>query len=299
MNKTSFSAGILYGIIAYILWGVLPLYWKLLSAINPFHILAFRIILSLILAGIILVIWKDFIWLKIFFTDRRDSLLLLLAGLIITFNWGLYIWAVNNGHTIEAAMGYFINPLISVVLGLCVFKEKISRLQAVSFFLAAAGVVIQIIFTGSPPWISLGLALSFGLYGLIKKTVKLSALESLGSETLAAFPVSLILLAGSFGNGGNFPDFQALLYFSDLPVSVLLILSVCGAVTVLPLFLFAKSIKILPLSTIGFLQFLAPTLTFLTGVFIFREEFSFNSLIVFGFIWAAVALYIVSLRLQQ
>ncbi|MCL2213938.1 MAG: EamA family transporter RarD [Treponema sp.] len=292
MNKTSFNAGVLYGMIAYILWGILPLYWKLLSVINPFHVLAFRILLSLILVGCILIIKKNYTWLN-FLKDKKDGLLVILAALIISFNWGLYIRAVNYGHTIEAAMGYYINPLISVVLGLCVFREKINRLQAVSFALAVTGVLLQIIFTGSPPWISLGLALSFGIYGLIKKTIKLSALESLGSETLAASPVSLILLIGAFG---KFPNPEGLMYLKDIPVSTTVILSFCGLITALPLFLFAKCVKILPLSTVGFMQFLAPTLTFLTGVFVFKEAFSYYSLIVFGFIWAAVVLYVISLR---
>jgi len=295
MNKTSLGTGALYGITAYLLWGILPLYWKLLSALNPFHILAFRIIFSLFLVGTILIIQKNFNWLN-FFKDKRDGLLIILAALIISFNWGLYIWAVNDGHTIEAAMGYYINPLISVVLGLCVFREKINRLQAISFSLAVIGVLIQIVFTGSPPWISIGLALSFGVYGLLKKTIKLSALESLGSETLAASPISLLLLAGIFSMNGKFPNPEELLYLRDLPVITLAVLSICGIVTALPLFLFAKSVKILPLSTVGFMQFLAPTLTFLTGVFAFHETFTYHSLIVFGFIWAAVIIYIVSLK---
>jgi len=295
MNKTSFTAGVLYGITAYILWGILPLYWKLLSALNPFHILAFRIILSLVLVGCVLIIQKNFNWLN-FFKDRKDGFLIISAAIIICFNWGLYIWAVNNGHTIEAAMGYYINPLISVVLGLCVFREKINRLQAVSFAFAVTGVIIQIIFTGSLPWISLGLALSFGIYGLIKKTIKLSALESLGSETLAASPVSLALFIIPFTADGKFFSLEGLLYLKDIPALTIAVLSFCGLITALPLFLFAKCVKILPLSTVGFMQFLAPTLTFLTGVFIFKEAFSFYSLIVFGFIWAAVVLYMISLR---
>ena len=292
MNKSSFSAGVLYGISAYALWGILPLYWKLLSAVNPFHILAFRILFSLVLVGVILTVQKNFTWFNLF-KDKRDGFLNILAALFICFNWGLYIWAVNNGHTIEAAMGYYINPLISVVLGLCIFREKINLLQIISFLLAVTGVVLQIIITGSPPWISLGLALSFGTYGLIKKTIKLQALESLGSETLAASPVSLALLIGI---GGKFPNPEGLSYILDLPVMTLIMLSICGIITALPLFLFAKCVKILPLSTVGFMQFLAPTLTFLAGVFIFRESFSNHSLSVFGFIWAAVILYIISLR---
>ena len=301
MNKSSAAAsaahgaGILYAVLAYFLWGILPLFWKLLSAVSLFHILAFRILFSLILVGSILFAEKNLNWLDIF-KDKRQGLFLILAAFTVSLNWGIYVWAVNSGHTIETSLGYYINPLITVVLGLCFFKERINLLQTIAFSLAVIGVLIQIIFTGSPPWISLCLAFSFGFYGLLKKTVKLSALESLGSETLAASPISLILLAGSFGTGSQFPDPQGLLYLKELPVFTLILLPVCGIVTAVPLFLFAKCVKILPLSTVGFIQFLTPTLTFLTGVFIFRESFPPHNLIVFGFIWAAVILYVVSLR---
>jgi len=200
MNKSSMGAGIIYTVLAYFLWGILPLYWKLLDVVNPLHILGFRIILSLLLVSGILFTKKNFSWLFIFRRNKKEGILLILAALTISFNWGLFIWAVNMGHNIEMALGYYINPLISVVLGLCVFREKINLLQTVAFFLAAAGVVILTVFTGSLPWISLGLSFSFGLYGLLKKTVKLSALESLGSETLTASPLSLILLTCSFGD---------------------------------------------------------------------------------------------------
>jgi chloramphenicol-sensitive protein RarD len=229
---------------------------------------------------------------------------MVLAALIISFNWGLYIWAVNEGHTIEAALGYYINPLISVVLGLCVLRERLNPMQVIAFSLAVAGVLILTVFSGRLPWISLGLALSFGVYGLIKKTVSLSALESLGVETLIASPLGIILLIGPFGNllatgaqetGGGFSDYHGLSYLAELPVLTLCILLLCGAVTTVPLYLFAKSAKLLPLSTLGFIQFVAPTLTFLTGVFIFRESFPPHNFIVFGFIWAAAILYIISL----
>ena len=298
MNKshaeTAYGAGVFYAVLSYFLWGILPLYWKLLSAVNPLHILAFRILFSLIFTGSILLAGKNFNWL-VFFRNRRDGILIISAGLIISFNWGLYVWSVNNGFTIEAALGYYINPLLSVVLGLCVFREKINILQTIAFILAVIGVVILVIFTGKPPWISLALAFTFAFYGLVKKTIKLSALESLGSETLVASPVSLILLTFSFGMGAKFTGLQGLSYLSELPVFTLIFLPLCGIVTALPLYLFAKGVKILPLSTICFLQFLAPTLTFLTGIFIFRESFPPHNFIVFGFIWAAVILYIVSL----
>ena len=287
--------GIFYAVLAYFLWGILPLYWKLLSAVNPLHILAFRILFSMIFTGSVLLARKSFNWL-VFLKNKRDGILTILTGLIISFNWGLYVWAVNNGFTIEAALGYYINPLISVVLGLCIFREKINALQTIAFFLAVIGVAALVIFTGKPPWISLGLALTFAIYSLIKKTIKLSALESLGSETLIASPLSLILLTCSFGAGVKFTGIQGLSYLAELPVFTLILLPLCGIVSAFPLYLFAKGVKILPLSTIGFLQFLAPTLTFFTGVFVFQESFPPHNFIVFGFIWAAVILYIISLK---
>jgi chloramphenicol-sensitive protein RarD len=301
MSKNSFGAGVFFALAAYFLWGILPLYWKLLAAINPLHILGFRILFSLLLTGSILIALKNSVWLG-FYKDKRKTLLLVLAALIITFNWGLYIWAVNMGHTIEAALGYYINPLISVVLGLYVLKERLNLMQVFAFSLAVVGVVILTFFTGKLPWISLGLALSFGIYGLIKKTVNLSALESLGVETLIASPLGIVLLVGPFRNlmtpqtGGGF---NQLSYMAELPVVTILILLLCGAVTTLPLYLFARGTKLLPLSTLGFIQFVAPTLTFLTGVFIFRESFPPRNFIVFGFIWTAAILYIVSLFITK
>ena len=295
MNKPSPGAGVLFAVSAYCLWGILPVYWKLLASINSLHILAFRILFSLLLVGGILLARKNTAWLD-FYRDKRKGILLVLAALIITFNWGLYIWAVNQGHTIEAALGYYINPLISVVLGLCFFREKLNLLQMLAFSLAVIGVLILTILTGAPPWISLGLALSFGIYGLLKKTINLSALESLGVETLIASPLGLILLFGSFGSGGSLTVQQNLAYLRELQPPTLFALLFCGLITTVPLYLFARGAKLLPLSTLGFIQFIAPTLTFVTGVFIFRESFPLHNFIVFGFIWSAVILYIVSLR---
>jgi chloramphenicol-sensitive protein RarD len=293
--RSSFNAGIFYSVLAYFLWGILPLYWKLLSAVNPQHIVGFRILFSLILVSSILFISKNFNWLN-FLKNRREGISLIITGLLISFNWVLYIWAVNNGYTIEAALGYYINPLITVVFGLFIFKEKINLLQIIAFVLAIIGVIVLMIFSGTPPWISLGLAISFAIYALLKKNIKFSALESLGAETLSAFPLSLILLTGLFGFGKGFSEQQGLTYLAELPVLTLFLLLLCGLVTMLPLFLFAKGVKLLPLSTIGFIQFLAPTLTFLTGVFIFREPFPPYNFIVFGFIWLAVIIFIVSLK---
>jgi chloramphenicol-sensitive protein RarD len=300
INRTSMGKGAIFAALSYLMWGILPLYWKTLSAINSLHILGFRIVFSLVLVSGILLIRKNTSWLR-FYIDRRLRVLMILAGITISFNWGLYIWAVNSWHTIETSLGYYISPLISIVFGLIFFKEKLSVLQILSFCLAAVGVLFLTIFTGRPPWVSLGLAISFAFYGLLKKTVSLSALESLAVETLVSFPLGILLFLTSFGTAINrvsinFPDPHSLSYILKLPIHTLLLLLVCGAATTLPLFLFSKGAKMLPLSTLGFIQFLSPTLSFLTGFFIFHEYFPAHNFIAFGFIWTAAILYIISLK---
>jgi len=284
--------GYFYAITAYLLWGILPLYWKLLADVNSLQILGFRILFSLLLVGAILLLRKERAWLA-FFKDRKQALLLALAAIILSFNWGLYIWAVNTGHTIESAIGYYINPLLSIILGLVFFKEKLKPLQWIAFALALAGVLIMTFFTKAPPWIALGLALSFGFYGLLKKTVTLPALESLGVETLIASPLGILFLFSGSRTGGLF-SVQAFTGIAKYPLPIILLLIGCGVVTSLPLFLFGKGAKLLPLSTIGFVQFLSPTLTFFEGVFQFHEPFPSYYFIVFSFIWTAVILYIIS-----
>jgi chloramphenicol-sensitive protein RarD len=299
MGQPSFRTGVFFAFSAYFLWGFLPLYWKLLSAIPSLHILSFRIIFSMFLVSAVLFAMKNTSWLK-FYKDRRKALLLTMAALTVTINWGFYIWAVNSGHTIQTSLGYYITPLISIVLGLCFFREKLTILQAIAFGLAFIGVLILTLLTGKLPWVSLVLAFSFGIYGLLKKTVQLTALESLGVETLIASPLGLLLLLIPFRGEGSFPNFRGLSYFLELPVHTLLLFTLCGLVTSLPLFLFSKGAKMLPLSTLGFIQFVSPTLTFLTGLFIFGEPFSPSNFIAFGFIWSAAILYIISLwKLQN
>ena len=295
MDKTSFGKGVFFAGFAYIIWGILPIYWKALSAIDSLHILGFRIFFSLILVGAVLLAAKNTSWLK-FYSDREKRVPIVLAGLTITFNWGLYIWAVNSGHTIETSLGYYINPLLSIFLGLVFFKEKLKLLQAIAFGLAIFGVLILTVLTGRPPWIPLGLAVSFAFYGLLKKTISLSALESLGVETLVALPIGVFLLLCSFGAERPFPSLDFLSHVIKLPVPTLVILFLCGAATSFPLYLFAKGAKMLPLSTLGFVQFLSPTLSFITGYFIFKESFPPENFIAFGCIWTAAVLYIISLR---
>jgi len=300
MKNASFGKGVGFTVTSFVLWGVLPLYWKFLTAIDSLHILALRIIGSLVLVGAILAIQRNSAWLAVF-KDRAKAGLTIITAITISANWGLYIWAVNKGHTIEASLGYYINPLVSIALGLVFFREKLKPLQWAAFALAAAGVLILTVLSGTFPWISIALALTFGIYGLFKKKVSLSALESLGAETLAALPLGIILLLLRFERGTDglprvLSGWRELARFAELPVHTWIILAFCGAVTAFPLYCFAKGAKILPLSTVGFLQFFSPTFQFLLGYFIFHEYFPARYFIAFACIWVSVIIYIISLK---
>jgi len=226
--------------------------------------------------------------------------LLVLAAIFLSSNWGIYIWAVNRGHTIEASMGYYINPLVSVFLGLLFFRERLRPLQWAAVVIAFIGVTMLTIMSGTVPWISLSLAFTFGIYALLKKKTPLAALESLGAETLVSVPISLFLLSFSFPNADiNHPVFSGLRgfeYMGALPVYVWILLALCGMVSALPLYWFALGAKLLPLSTLGFMQFISPTLQFALGLFVFGENFPPHHFAAFGIIWIAVILYIISLK---
>jgi len=291
MDKT-FGKGIIFASLSFILWGVFPLYWKLLIAVDSLYILAFRILLSLILVGAILLANKNTAWLAVF-KEPKKAAILIPTALLLCCNWGLYIWAVNRGHTLEASLGYYINPLISIMLGLFFFRERLRPLQWAAAAIALTGVLILTLASGSFPWISLSLALTFGFYGLLKKKLELSALESLGAETLASAPIGIFILLFNFG-GASFSI--SLGYLANLPPHTLALLALCGAVTAFPLYCFAHGAKLLPLSTLGFTQFINPTLQFALGLFVFKENFPAHNFVAFIFIWTAVIVYIVSLK---
>jgi len=297
MDK-SFGKGIIFASLSFFMWGVFPLYWKLLIAVDSLHILAFRILLSLVLVGIILLVNKNTSWLAIF-KEPKKAAILIPTALVLCCNWGLYIWAVNRGHTLEASLGYYINPLVSILLGLIFFRERLRPLQWAAAAIALIGVLILTIASRSLPWVSLSLAFTFGFYGLLKKKLALSALESLGAETLASAPIGIFLLIFSFSGGGTttaFTGLHGLVYLTGLPAHTWVLLALCGLVTTLPLYFFAHGTKLLPLSTLGFTQFLNPTLQFALGLFVFKENFPAHNFVAFIFIWTAVVIYIVSLR---
>lgn len=276
-------AGIIYGIVAYTLWGILPLYWKLLIAVPPLEILAHRIFWSFFFMALLIILTGSWKATLAIFSSGRKFLLMFLCGFVISVNWFTYIYAVNTDHVIEASMGYFINPLVVVLLGVTVFRERLSRWQLAALILAAIGVIIMTVEYGRVPWIALFLAGTFAFYGLAKKLARVDALTGLTLETMVVMPIALIYIvyleAGQVGALGT------------VPLATRFILAGAGIVTATPLLLFARGIEKTTFSMMGFLQYIAPTMTLFLGIFIFREPFSLIDLISFCFIWSALTIF--------
>ena len=277
---TKFNKGLLFGVSAYIIWGLLPLYWKLVEEAGAYEILAHRGIWSLLICLSLLALRKQLkSAYKMVRSSRTLSLLFLASGLL-TINWGVYIWSVTVNRVVEAALGYYITPLINVTFGVLLLREKLRPAQWIAVALAAAGVVILTLGYGSLPWIALVLAISWGSYSLIKKSLNLGALETLSLETLFAFLPNLVFLFIIQGNGSA--EFG-----STWTISILLFGA--GAATVIPLLLFNGSTTRLPLSTVGLLQYITPTIMFFIGIYINNEDISMTKVIGFAFIWLALA----------
>jgi chloramphenicol-sensitive protein RarD len=280
------TRGIVYTGGSYIIWGVLPLYWKLVENVASEEILAHRIIWSFVFMLLVLGMRKRIgqfgAELKGLFRKPKSFMLLSIASLLISANWFIYIWAVNHNHIIEASLGYYINPLVSILLGMVVLKERLNFWQLASVALAAIGVAVLTFQYGSFPWIALSLAFSFGVYGLAKKLTNYEAMVGLTLETLVITPLALIYLAvllvnGSLSFGGSF--------------STSLLLMGAGAATAIPLLYFAKGTKLIPLSMVGFLQYIAPTISLFLGVFLYHEHFTKAHMTAFFFIWTALVTF--------
>lgn len=275
------AAGLAFGIGSYTLWGVLPLYIHLLKGVPALQVLAHRVLWSLALLLVLIFVLRRA---KGIIAAARGRTLLLLVGsaLMIAINWIVYIWAVQNDHVLEASLGYFINPLVNVALGFAFLGERLRRLQGVAIAIAAAGVIVLAVSGGGALWLSLLLALSFGLYGLLRKVAAIDALGGLTVETLllAPFSVALLLHAGQTGT--------AAFGQSD---HLDMLLALAGVVTALPLLLFAAAARRLPLATLGLLQYIAPTLQFAEAVLIFGEPMHTVHIVTFALIWIGCALY--------
>lgn len=277
------TAGIWYGIAAYSIWGILPLYWKLLVVVPPLEILAHRIFWSFLFMILVVAVSGGAKAIMSILAERKRLFLMFLCGLIISINWFIYIYAVNTGHVIEASMGYFINPLVVVLLGVFILEEKLSRWQLIALILASIGVLIITVQYGRVPWIAIFLAATFAVYGLIKKMAKVDSITGLTLETFIVMPIALLyLLQLESASSGA---------LGAAPPAIKLILAGAGIVTATPLLLFARGVEKTTFSMMGFLQYIAPTLTLLLGIFVFKEYFSTIHLISFCFIWAALIIF--------
>ena len=287
----SMNRGILYALGAYFLWGVLPVYWKALKHVPAMQILSYRVIWSVFFLMLLLALMKEMGRLKAaLLTPGRLPVVLLAAGLL-AINWLTYIWGVNAGFIVETSLGYFINPLVSVLMGVIFLRERLRPAQWVPVGLATVGVLYLTFSYGRLPWISLVLAFSFGFYGLVKKTVPLEARYGLTLETVVMFfPALLFLMFASYQGDG---------YFVGYGASTTILLIGTGLVTALPLLLFGMSAQLIPLTAIGILQYLAPTMQFLIGVFVYNEPFTIERLIGFCIIWLALIVYTVESLLAR
>lgn len=286
MENREYKLGLLLGVASFGMWGMLPLYWKLVGAITPYQIFAHRVVWSFVFLVFIMVYknyWKNFLKMM---KDGRTIKFFIAPAIAISINWMLYIWSVNNGFVVEASLGYYINPLMLTAFGSLVYKEKMTKLQKMGLFLAIIGVMVKTILYGRVPVVALVLATSFSVYGLLKKRSKWDSLTALAFETLIVGVPSLFYLV--------FVEVNGIGIRGNLPFYLVPLILLSGIATATPLILYAESAKRLPLSVLGFIQFLSPTIALFIGVFVFKEAFDLSSLIGFSFIWAALGLFIYS-----
>lgn len=278
MNK-----GALYAAGAYLMWGLFPLFWKALQSVPPLEILAHRVVWSMAFVVGLLAVQRNWRWLPAALRDGRTSALYAASGLLLMANWFIFIWAVNTGRVVEASLGYFITPLFNVALGVVCFKERLRPLQGVAFAIATCGVIALTVVYGALPWAAFALAITFALYGLLRKVSPLGSLQGLTLETMfVCVPALAFLLMREGQHAGVFGHASA-------ATSWLLVCS--GAVTALPLLMFATGARRVSMTLLGVLQYIAPTMQFLLGAFVYREAFDQARLLGFGLIWSALALY--------
>ncbi|MBN2794927.1 MAG: EamA family transporter RarD [Clostridia bacterium] len=286
MDRKSYLKGLIYGGSAFVLWGLLPLYWKLVKALTPYQVFSHRVMWSFVFIIVILRFknsLKTFLKAAIRIETWKANFL---PALFISINWLTYIWAVNNDFVIEASLGYYLNPLVLTLFGSLYFHEKLDRYQKIGIRLACLGVLIKTLSYGQVPYIALILAISFAIYGLLKKKSTYSSLMGLGYETLLVSIPAIIYLV--------FQEGQHEGLIGNLPVSFLLLISISGIVTALPLLLYAEGTKRLPLTVVGFLQYIAPTISLFLGIVVFKEPFEVNQIGPFILIWVGLIFFTAS-----
>lgn len=284
------KAGLIAAFSCYILWGVLPAYWKFLDHVNAYEILAHRILWSFVFMIPVLYffhqkeIFKDTV--KDLWHHKKKGLLMTAASILIAADWGIFIWAVTNGHVLDASFGYYINPLLNVFLGVILFQERLSRMKWFSIAIAACGILGMSIEIGHFPWIALSLAATFGFYGACKKDLHISPFVSITLETIMVLPFALAYIFSLHGEGMSH-------FTAEDPATSLLLIG-AGIVTALPLLLFSAGANYLPLNVLGFCQYISPTITLLIGIFLFREPFDETKLLGFSVIWFSLVIFTLS-----
>lgn len=282
-DRREATSGVLFGVSAFLIWGLSPVYWKLLGAVPAFEVILHRIVWSFLFLLPLLLFQGRWNELTRALRTPRILLILMGTGLLVALNWFLYIWAVNHDRVLQASLGYYINPLVNVLLGMVFLGERLRPPQVAAVVLAAVGVAFLTFYHGVFPWVSLALAFSFGLYGLIRKVVRVGSLVGLTVETLAlGVPATLLLIRMTVDGSGAF--------LNRTPVMDLTLMG-AALVTALPLLLFTRSARRVTLATLGFLQYLAPTCMFLLGVLVYHEPFAPAQLLTFAAIWIALGIY--------
>jgi chloramphenicol-sensitive protein RarD len=282
MTAVRSRSGFGFALGAYVAWGVFPLYFKALRSVSPLEILAHRVVWSTVLLGAMVLLRRRWAEYRRPFASLRTLAVYLLSTALVTTNWLLYIWGITSGHALDASLGYFITPIVSVLLGLLFLGERLRPRQTAAVALAAAGVLMLVARLGAIPWLALGLALSFGGYGLVRKKAAIDPVVGLLVETSLVAPFGAVLIIARAADG------TGQLGASPLVTTLLLL---AGLVTALPLIWFAHGVRSLPLSTMGLLQYISPTLQLLCAVLLFHEPFTRAHAAAFGCIWAALALY--------
>ena len=277
--------GLLLGALAYTLWGTFPLYWRLLEPAGAVELLAHRIVWSSITMVVILVAWRRVPQLRALLGDRRRLLLICAAAVVITFNWGGYIWGVNNGRVVETSLGYFINPLVTVLMGVLILGEHLRRLQWIAMAIALVAVIVLAVDYGRPPWIALLLAFSFGTYGLLKKQAGVGAVESITVETLVLTPVALAYVVWLTSTDGS--------SFGSHGLGHAALFTTTGLITAVPLMLFGAAAIRVSMVSLGLLQYLAPTIQFALGILVFHEAMPASRWIGFALVWLALVIFTV------
>ena len=290
-NISEEKKGTIYAILAFIFWGLVPIYFKMVQSVGPVEILIHRIVWSVVFLTILIILTKQISILKSIFKDKKKLKILFLTSFLVSSNWLIFIWAVTNDKITEASLGYYINPIVNVILGIIFFKEKPSKFQNIAILFAILAISNEVISFGSIPLVSISLALTFGFYGMFRKKISLPSMAGLFIETLIVLPFALSYFIYLVHNNENSFTF---------PLNYISILLICaGLITVIPLLWFNAAATRVSLVKLGFLQYFGPTIAFLLGVFVYNEPFGREKLLTFSFIWIALLFFTLDGRYQK